>query len=739
MAKRPDGASCRTMTAQMACEHLRAAAGDDETRGAVEALWAALGKTGGVVALASDIMSAVPADHVSNDHYREFENLLDHDYLDFARRDSFPGEADAYSRLKTVAERMRQIRLARHLARRNICTIAGGFSSGKSSLLNRLVNPRSSSVDDDILPTSITPTTAIPTYVSRSEDDTMSIRVFNASGGNREVGAPTLREMTHDFGKVDGLVKQSLPLKAIVDRVSILTPHLQQHNVAFIDTPGYTNRGDGIVEDEQVAIREVLNSQFLIWVVDCEKGTLPQEDVDFIRRYVERLGRLDAPIYLVLNKADKKRSDRQAILDAVEETVRKNGFPVFGIGLYSAHRNEWYEHKGGDFQKYLEAIDDHAPRSAELDGIVKKVFDAYITHHRDEKQRLGKVKGLLSRLTLARDDDDGRSESRLSRDLERHADDVDEAIEHHESAAEDARALQRRLVECTQKFMEAAGLPSSTGSTASGRQADVGESGPSKHDFGDSNGSVAAHRHSNGGGWIADTATVMDSVYVGRNAQVFGDAKVSDHAQIRDSARVSGNAEIYGNAQVFDHAEISDDAVVCDIAKVYGDAKVGGNAWVEDHARVSGKVALTDNARVYGGAELMDEARVAGDAKVYDNAKMFDNARVFGDAKVFDNAKVSDNAKVFDNAEVYDNARVFGDAKVFGDAEVFDNAMVFDNAKVSGNARVFYNAEVYDNTRVAGDAKVSGQRHVYRDKVVSLATRAELEALLRRGTDIENR
>ena len=608
MAKRPEEASRRAMTAKMACEHLRSAAADDETRAAVKTLWNALRKTGEVVALTSDILSAVPADHVSNDHYREFETLLDSDYLDFARKDSFPGEADAYSELKIVAERMRQIRLARHLARRNICTIAGGFSSGKSSLLNRLVNPRSSSVDDDILPTAITPTTAIPTYVSRSEDDTMSIGVFNASGGSIKVDAPKLREMTHDFGKVDGLIEQSLPLKAIVDRVSILTPHLQQHNVAFIDTPGYTNRGDGIVEDEQVAIREVLASQFLIWVVDCEKGTLPQGDVDFIRRYVERLGRLDgdAPIYLVLNKADKKRSDRQAILNAVEQTVRKNGFPCFGIGLYSAHHDEWYEHKGGDFKKYLEDIDDHAPRSAELDGIVKKVFDAYITHHRDEKKRLGKVKGLLSRLTLARDDDDGRSESRLSRDLERHADDVDKDIEHHESAAEDARSLQRRLVKCTQKFMAEAGLPSSTGSTASGnRQADVGESEASKHDFGDGNGSVAAHRHSNGGGWIADTATVMDSVYVGRNAQVFGEATVSDHARIRDSARVSGSAEVYGNAQVFHRAEISDDAVVCDIAKVCGDAKVAGDASVFGNAIVSGDAKVGDNTKVFGQHRLV--------------------------------------------------------------------------------------------------------------------------------------
>lgn len=46
-------------------------------------------------------------------------------------------------------------------------------------------------------------------------------------------------------------------------------------------------------------------------------------------------------------------------------------------------------------------------------------------------------------------------------------------------------------------------------------------------DFGDSNGPVPAHRHVNGGGWVADTANVDLS------------------------ARVSGKAEVYGNAWVY--------------------------------------------------------------------------------------------------------------------------------------------------------------------------------------------
>ena len=41
------------------------------------------------------------------------------------------------------------------------------------------------------------------------------------------------------------------------------------------------------------------------------------------------------------------------------------------------------------------------------------------------------------------------------------------------------------------------------------------------------------HRHENGGGWVANTATVEATVYVGPNAQVFGDARVSGNASKR--------------------------------------------------------------------------------------------------------------------------------------------------------------------------------------------------------------
>lgn len=51
-----------------------------------------------------------------------------------------------------------------------------------------------------------------------------------------------------------------------------------------------------------------------------------------------------------------------------------------------------------------------------------------------------------------------------------------------------------------------------------------------KYDFEDGNDLVPAHQHENGGGWIANSAKVWPTAYVGPQARVSGKAWVSDKA-----------------------------------------------------------------------------------------------------------------------------------------------------------------------------------------------------------------
>lgn len=62
-------------------------------------------------------------------------------------------------------------------------------------------------------------------------------------------------------------------------------------------------------------------------------------------------------------------------------------------------------------------------------------------------------------------------------------------------------------------------------------------------DFQDGNGPVPAHQHPNGGGWVAETARVDASAYVGPNAWVYGDARVYGNARVFDNARVFGDVK----------------------------------------------------------------------------------------------------------------------------------------------------------------------------------------------------
>jgi len=99
-------------------------------------------------------------------------------------------------------------------------------------------------------------------------------------------------------------------------------------------------------------------------------------------------------------------------------------------------------------------------------------------------------------------------------------------------------------------------------------------------DFGNGAGLVPAHRHNNGGGWVADTASVDDTAYIGNKARVFG------YAHVRDYAVVTGNAEVSGYA------------IIKDSGCLDGDVVIRGACTIKDQALVSGKAFIASNIEI---------------------------------------------------------------------------------------------------------------------------------------------
>jgi carbonic anhydrase/acetyltransferase-like protein (isoleucine patch superfamily) len=137
---------------------------------------------------------------------------------------------------------------------------------------------------------------------------------------------------------------------------------------------------------------------------------------------------------------------------------------------------------------------------------------------------------------------------------------------------------------------------------------------------------IAGATHSNGGGWVATTASVEPTVYVGPNAQVLGKAKVQgkarieDFAVVTDDAIVKENAIVRGNAIVGKKATIYGSGLVEKAARVYG-GKVYGNGVVTGSA-------VAFNCTVFGNAVLKDVTWISG-------ATISGNAVVGGDLNKF--------------------------------------------------------------------------------------------------------
>jgi len=112
--------------------------------------------------------------------------------------------------------------------------------------------------------------------------------------------------------------------------------------------------------------------------------------------------------------------------------------------------------------------------------------------------------------------------------------------------------------------------------------------------------------HSNGGGWVDNTATVHSTAYVGPNAMVLGSARVYNNARIEDYAVIKGSAIVQ------DNAVISGYAVVMDNARVRGNAKARDRAIVEDNAIVEGNGVVEDYAHLSGSINIEDSAIARG-------------------------------------------------------------------------------------------------------------------------------
>ena len=123
-----------------------------------------------------------------------------------------------------------------------------------------------------------------------------------------------------------------------------------------------------------------------------------------------------------------------------------------------------------------------------------------------------------------------------------------------------------------------------------------------KYDFQDGHGSVEAHQHPNGGGWVADSAFVHSTAWAGAGVRIGPGAYVGAKVWLGNDTRVGTGAHICQFAYIGHHAAIGPGAYIGDRANI------SPRAYVRPGAVVSADEYIVTGAEKELASERTDAA-----------------------------------------------------------------------------------------------------------------------------------
>lgn len=168
--------------------------------------------------------------------------------------------------------------------------VAGGFSSGKSSFLNRLTKSA------NLLPTGTDPVSVVKTYLYCSKNTRdVSVRGVNQKNVLVNLDTGVLQAIQHAS-------KSNVYLASVLDKLFVEIPSAELDGLVFIDTPGYNNsdkhNDSNGKTDKETALEALSEGNVLFWFVGSDRPTITTDDMDIIRRF-------DGRKVIIFNKADK--------------------------------------------------------------------------------------------------------------------------------------------------------------------------------------------------------------------------------------------------------------------------------------------------------------------------------------------------------------------------------------------------------------------------------------------------
>ena len=223
--------------------------------------------------------------------------------------------------------------------------VAGGYSAGKSSLLNYLTGI------GDLLPTGVEPVSVVNTYLNCvfSPNKRLVIRGENLKDELVLLNDEVLACIQHSSKSKTYIANV---LKKIVIDVSVRDKYLD--GITFVDTPGYNNAVGQNESDREKAIEAMEKCDAIFWCIDVESGTITKNDLEMLKKVQ------DKPIVILYTKMDKK--DVGAVRKIIQDTEKlcakefdREKFPL-AILSFSCVTRQLYATSNTTFSQIIQAV-----------------------------------------------------------------------------------------------------------------------------------------------------------------------------------------------------------------------------------------------------------------------------------------------------------------------------------------------------------------------------------------------
>lgn len=325
---------------------------------------------------------------------------------------SLPEGKKYFGKLRQLAELLKTPARNKMLKGYTIVGFGGQFSSGKSSVLNSLLETGA----EFKLPENTLASTSVSTYMMYGKQG--SVTACTLTGKEVPLNADGLDAVSHEFNRM-----HSLNPAQYIDFISIGLPHFRIKDIALLDTPGYNASDVATLQeykDKGRSRRALRSVDHLVWLISAKEPLLNSTDANFIKSL-----NLSGEVTVVVNKSDQVREIFQSSnpdnTDCIEN-IRRN-FDQAGIACnavipYCAREPEW--NKGRErllefFGKAAESKKNAEDRGKQLEHILEEIendfklmlstmsvaemeeIDSYVDASSNplELQSLVKIRGLM--------------------------------------------------------------------------------------------------------------------------------------------------------------------------------------------------------------------------------------------------------------------------------------------------------------------------------------------------------